>query len=414
MYVINIPERGYTDVPRTLWDIISVDSHFWHLVSRGIFSVEQRAAGITRLSGSCYVGRAKIGNDIIIDLQEKIPGSLSVLMAHASQINFRLQNIPSPTTPLGPLIGLLAYQFAEVVSRYASLGRESVYKRARQVGSLIGGRLDITRTICFHARGLRHLAIFEKNVLTYNTAVNFIILAALRQLEFIHRLIPIDQKILARSRALAVLFSDCKNTVMLFGKRSSLIRIAQLEHAKTKDALMRDLLALACIILSHESFEHSVNTLGQAPRSWFLNLENLFETAVRNVLIEVLGNRATVQNGRTSPTSIFALNPLAYQALPDLVIRCDGICTIGDAKYKVAPESAAQSDLYQLLVHASAFHAKTAFLVYPDQNFEVKDPGVAKTQAHVLFFKVSLTKLKEDIERLVSVVINQASATPMQ
>lgn len=406
MDVLKVPERGYIEVTRTQWNAISTDSHFWSLVQRGIFSVEQKASGTVRLSGHCYVGRAIIGSNIIIDLEEKIPGSLVSLIAHASQVDFRLQHTPSPTSPLGPLIGLLAHQYADAVSRYASIGRQFTYKRVRRVGSLIGGKLDVTGTARLQARGLRHLAQFEKNVLASDTPANCVILAALHELERIQQIIPIDHKTLARSRALAVLFSDCRNTEVLFGKRASLISLATAEQAKSRDPLLRDLMSLAGVILSHESFEHTVQTLGQTPRSWFLNLENLFETAVRNVLIEVLAKRATVQNGRVSPTSIFAHNSRAYKALPDLVIRSnDGICTIGDAKFKIAPDTAAPDDLYQLLVHASAFGAKTAFLVYPHDDFRVIDQGLATTGAHVYLVRVNLMKLKQSIETLVSVII---------
>jgi 5-methylcytosine-specific restriction endonuclease McrBC regulatory subunit McrC len=403
--VVKIPERGSMDLPNALWAEIQSNSHFRSLGQRGIFSVEWTSAGTTRLSGQCYVGRAIIGREIVLELEEKIPGSLVSLVTYASQMDFRLQPTASPSSPLGPLIELLANQYADAVSRYASRGRQFTYRRVRRIGSLIGGKLNVTGTTRLRARGLRHLAQFEKNELASDTPANCVILAALHELERIHRIIPINHKTLETSRALALLFSDCRTTQLTFGMRSSQIRLALVEQAKSPDPLVRDLMSLAGVILSHESFEHTHNIIGQTPRSWFLNLEILFETAVRNLFSAVLSKRATVQNGRASPGSIFALNPLAYKALPDIIIRTrEGTCTIGDAKFKIPPKTAAPADMNQLLVHASAFGAKTAFLVYPDDSFKVIDLGIAATGTQVYLFILNLNQLRQSVESLVSVI----------
>lgn len=402
--VLKIPERGVKDVNKDVWNAIA-DPNFWRLVERGVVSVEQRPNGIVRLKASCYVGRAIIGNQTVLEIEEKIPGSLVTLMAHAARTNFRLHSVPSPTSPLGPLIELLAQQYVEAVNRYASRGRDFTYKRISQMGSLIGGKLDVTGTVRLHSRGLRHLARFERNTILFDTPVNCVILAALRELERINHLIPIDDRIIAKSRALAVLFSDCRSQNVLFGTRASLIHIASSEQERTTNPLIGELMSLAGVILSHESFEHTGGAPDIVPRSWFLNLETLFETAVRNLMTATLSKRALVQNGRTAGTSIFALNPFAYKAHPDLVIRhSDDTCVVGDAKFKDPPSTAAPSDLYQLLVHASAFGARTAFLVYPGDSFQVHDQGIAATSARVYLFSVSLSTFRQSIESLASVI----------
>jgi 5-methylcytosine-specific restriction endonuclease McrBC regulatory subunit McrC len=403
--VLKIPERGSVDVPGAVWRAIDSDPHFWSLVERGVFSVEHRSAGGIRISAGCYVGRAIVGPDIVLELNEKIPGSLASLMAHATRINFRLERAPSPSSPLGPLISLLADQYVDAVSRYATRGRKFTYRRVQQVGSLIGGKINLAGTVQLRACGLRHLAQFEKNSIGFDTPANCVIFAALRELERIQRLIQIDQKTLARSRALAVFFSDCRNTEVLFGARTSLILNAAIERGKTRDPLLSDLMSLAGVILSHESFEHTGQSSGRVPRSWFLNLESLFERAVRNLLAEEFAHSAIVQNGRTTPTSIFIRNPLLYKALPDFVIRAgDSLCIIGDAKFKLVQQMVAPDDLYQLLVHAAAFGARTAFLVYPHDSFEVADQGIAATGAQVYRFTVNIAKLKENIASLVAII----------
>ncbi|HOE81842.1 MAG TPA: hypothetical protein PK329_02570 [Myxococcota bacterium] len=403
--VVRVPERGRVDVTQVEWRNLASAPAFWSLVEKGIISVEHPSANRVRLVGTCYVGRAII-DDVVVEVHEKVEGALAALLAHATRASFRVEKLAAPASELGPLIGLLAAQFVEALRRYVSRGREFFYRREKRVGSLVGGKVDVTGTIRLHARGLRHLVQFEKNTVAHNTPFNRVALAALREVDRLSRLVPVDRDAVAHARALAILFSDCRDTSVLFGARSEMVRLAQGLEAETKDSARRDLLALSMLLLAHESFEHTASTGSASPRAWFLNLETLFEAAVRNTMDFVVGPGARVSAGRDAPMPIFPATPIKeYRANPDLVVRTGSTAAaVGDVKYKAIDEGPAASDIYQLLVHATAFGSAEAFLVYPSDSFSCTDLGVSTAGPRVRVFAVDARDLADHMGRVLDVL----------
>ncbi len=400
---IRVPERGNADVSSAAWKEISRSRVFWNLVERGVVSVEHLRGGGVRFCGGCYVGRSRVSDEVVLELHEKVRGSLASLLRFALGTDFRVERIPGPTSDLGALIALLVANYAESVRRYAARGRQFEYKKESKKGSLVGGRLDLTRTIRLWARGLRHLAAFDKNVVSFDLPINRTVLAALREVERIGRLVPLPASVVAQVRTMAMLFDDCRSVEVLFGTRLDAARRADALAASAPDGVMADMLALAAIILSHESFEHDSTRAGVAPRSWFLNLETLFERAVRATMRTALGSRGVVFSGRSVPLPIFPRKTDVFRANPDLVVR-RGDATevvIGDVKYKQWGAFPGASDVYQLLVHAAAFGAAKAFLVFPHDEFDARSLGDAVTGASVKTYGVDVRVLDTQVERLL-------------
>lgn len=400
--VIRVPERGTVDVPMASWREASRSPVFWSLVERRVVTVEQLRGGRVRLTGGCYVGRSQVADGLILEMHEKVAGSLAALLHFASGTDFRVEHVPGPSSELGPLIALLVTQFVESVRRYAARGRLFMYEKLSMKGSLVGGRLDVTRTVRLWARGLRHLAAFDKNVVTFDLPINRTVLSGLREVERIGRLIQLPRDVVARVRTMALLFDDCRNAEVLFGARAEAARRAEELAESASDKGVADMLALAAIILSHESFEHDSAFAGTAPRSWFLNLETLFERAVRETMRSAVGATGSVVSGRSSPPPIFPPRSDAFRANPDLVIRqgTSSPC-IGDVKYKQWSRLPSASDVYQLLVHASAFDAKQAFLVFPGDDFEVHVLGESVTGARTSTYGVDVRALDVHIKAML-------------
>lgn len=402
--VIRVPERGRGEVTQAAWHQLASSQAFWRLVENGVFSVEHLSANRARLVGKCYIGRVLIDNNIVIEVHEKIEGALAALLAHAMRTSFKVEKLKAPASEVGPLIGLLAMQFVGALRRYISRGREFVYQREKRVGSLVGGKMDVTGTIRLHARGLRHLVQFEKDVVTHNTPFNRVVLAALREIDSLSRLVPVEKNVLACARALAVLFSDCRDTSVLFGVRSELVQLAQRLEAESKDDSRRDILALAMLLLTHESFEHTAATGSVSPRAWFLNLETLFEAAVRNTMNIVAAPDVCVLDGRDAPMPVFPASANRnFRANPDLVARVgSAIVAVGDVKYKAVDKGPAASDVYQLLAHATAFGASEAFLVYPSDSFSCRDIGTSAADVRVRVFTIDVRNLADHIGRVLT------------
>jgi len=400
---VRVPERGKADVSGAAWKEMSRSPIFWSLVERGVVSVEQLRAGRVRLCGGCYVGRSRVSDGVVLELHEKVPGSLSSLLRFASGADFRVEHIPGPSSELGSLIALLIAHFVEAVRRYAARGRRFQYDKEPMKGSLVGGRLDVTRTIRLWARGLRHLAAFEKNVVSFDLPINRTVLAALREVERIGRLIALPRDVVARVRAMAMLFDDCRTVDVLFGTRADAARRADALASAASDKVIADMLALAAIVLSHESFEHDSARAGTAPRSWFLNLETLFERAVRETMRVAVAPGGAVSSGRSAPLPIFPPKSDTFRANPDLVLRRSVVSSvyIGDVKYKQWGGVPAASDVYQLLVHAAAFHSTDAFLVFPFDSFAARLLGDAVTGARVRLYGLDVRELDSQVRRLL-------------
>ena len=400
--VIAVPERGHVDLPQSIWEKMESVQGFRRLLDRGVLAATLLPGRGVRLHGSCYVGRAQCG-EVVLEFREKIDGALVSLLGHATHDAFKMERAEAPASELGDLAALLIHQFLTSVTTYVSRGRHFHYAVEQRTGSLVGGSLDITRSIQLRARGLGHLLVFDKNTVSHNTPVNRIIFAALREIERLNRLIKIPSDDIVRARGLAMLFADCRDAEILFSRRTSFVDQAEALLATALPVFVRDMVALAGVVLAHESFENSAETTAAVPRTWFLNLEALFETAVRNVLAASLRASHCMTRGGEHGKRVFERVRVEYIAHPDLVIsQVGGVEAVGDVKYKNWGGSAAGGDVYQLLVHAAAFQCRRAFLVFPSDGYEVRRLGDAATGCDVTFFTVDVRNLHRDVDLLIA------------
>jgi len=400
--IVAVSERGHIDLPQSMWEKLVASEGFRRLLDCGVLKATLLPERGVRLHGSCYVGRAQCG-EVVLELREKIAGALRSLLGHATHDVFRVVRAETAASELGDLAALLVHQFLSAVTAYASRGRNFRYTVERRTGSLVGGRLDITKSIRLRARGLGHLLVFDRNTVSHNTPVNRIVLAALREVERLTRIIQIPPGDVVRARGLAMLFADFRDAEMLFGRRTSFVNQAQILLGTALPGHVRDMIALAGVVLAHESFEHSAATAAAVPRTWLLNLEALFETAVRNVLADTLRSSYRVTRSGGHARRVFARVAGEYTAHPDLVVsRAQEVEAVGDVKYKTWDMSAAAGDVYQLLVHAAAFECRHAFLVFPSDRFEVRRLGDAATGCDVMFFAVDIRNLRRDVGLLVA------------
>jgi 5-methylcytosine-specific restriction endonuclease McrBC regulatory subunit McrC len=394
---ISVPERGHCDIDSKAWEILSAQRDFWRLVDQKIVTVTHLSHKDVRLTGSCFVGRIVL-DGATLEIGEKIDGSLAALLGYATYNSFRVEQYSAPSSALGPLLGLLVRHFLLVLRSYVSQGRQFRYDRKGSYGSLVGGRINVTKTVSLRARGLPHLIAFDRPILTHAILKNRILAAAISQVERVSEIIRLNEGDLGIARGLSLLFEDCKDAEVLFGDRDAFVRAAQ-RMVSSKEERDRDLLALASVILAHQSFEYGSTVKSVAPRAWFLNLENLFQVSVRQVLA-ILYQGGTVRGGSDSGLEkrIFEKIGEEYKANPDLVLSTSTeIEAIGDVKYKVWTGSPSQPDLYQLLVHAATYKARTAFLVFPHDEFAVRDLGTSATGCPTWSFGVDIRKLKEHL-----------------
>lgn len=91
---------------------------------------------------------------------------------------------------------------------------------------------------------------------------------------------------------------------------------------------------------------------------------------------------------------------------------------MGDVKYKEFDGSAAASDVYQLLAHAKAFGALSAFLIFPGDTYSVRELGTSRQGIDTAFFSVRVQHLQEDLAAVAarigcpSSALSHTSAVP--
>jgi 5-methylcytosine-specific restriction endonuclease McrBC regulatory subunit McrC len=398
---LQVPERGHLEIPFSAWKTLASEPNFWSLVDRKILAVSQSSHNRMKLSGSCYVGRA-LFSDVIVELEEKIHGALSALLGSAKHDAFRVLRVASPSSELGPLMSLLIAQFVDGLRQYVSRGRDFYYQQKREKGSLVGGRIDVTRSIKLRARGLAHVLVFDRNVLARNTLKNRVLLAATNEIERIAEVIDLDPEVVSDARALALLFEDCRDSELLFAETNTFVEYAE-RLLQPLEEIDKDLLMLSSVILSHASFDRAAAQAGMVPRGWFLNLETLFEQRVRDTLSEILVKMKVMKGALVTPRRYVFGQEFVQKAEPDLVIRSDfRTHAVGDVKYKEWTAAATESDIYQLLVHTRSFDCDKAFLIFPHDRFEKKFLGLAATGAQTWLFGVDIRQLDQQLNKCIA------------
>ena len=395
-------ERGQVEVEAQVWQQIAALPELWALVEAGIIRVSQPGKGRIAVHGTHFVGRARLGN-VEIEIQEKIPGALGALISFASHGSFNIQRVDGSETEFGGLTSLLVGQFVQAVRSYVTRGREFQYGTRAMVSSLVRGRLDIEKTIQLRAKGMGHTIAFDQTIITHSIDKNALILRALREVENITKVAPVPTQILSASRTLAILFSDCRSTEVLFGSRKIWAIKAEKLAASQRTHQDRDLLSLAAVLLSHRGFENDKPVVGISPRAWFLDLEELFESAVRLTMIKIAEKSIKIINGKQIRIPIFPLRSLTYRADPDIVIKpISGVPVIGDVKHKEWTGKTVQSDIYQLLVHAATYGATNAFLVYPGEEYLHTPLGISELGINVDIFVVDVRHLDQDLTSVLN------------
>ena len=214
---------------------------------------------------------------------------------------------------------------------------------------------------------------------------------------------------LYQARWLARALEEVRTGEFLRLGRAGLLAIAEeIELDDTTLAADLDLARLAAVALLHQGFELDRVVPGEVPRAWFIDLERLFERAVRLTLDRLAG--AKVDKGLGFKRRMFTGGADGSRVYPDLVIHSDAhVVAVGDVKYKTLHSPAdgsakkpSRPDLYQLLVHAASLSCKLAFLVYASgTGYSAAYLGRSATGCQVWTAQVRPTDLEADLNQLL-------------
>lgn len=408
--IITVPERGTANLSPSEWAALSSDHRFWRLIEANIVQAEASTVGRWRLRGTCYVGRALVGQ-ALLQVTEKFPNAFETLVGLGILKSPKTLRVTSPVSPSTGSTAVLVSLFVQAVRRYLSGSKKSAYTRVPDAGALIGGRLNITRTIRLRAKGASHQAAFDRTVLSADVPFNRCIYAALREVERLGPIANVSHTDIAMARALRLGLSECLPGVLSMTP-SELSEIAAEEALRNQGRFeFADVISLAGAVLDTAGFGGAEAWKRSVERAWFVNLESFFEEAVRRTIGSLLQGIAVVESASRRP-SLFSPANRRYRASPDIIISdmSGKTIAIGDAKYKDFSDWPAQSDVYELIAHASAYGAKKAVLFYPgDGEFSLRSFGTSATGCEVWAFGLSFERFVADVRSALTIAGIHAS-----
>lgn len=393
---IQIAERGSEQVCASKFAELRNTQEFWNLIDRDLVTVKILASGGAVLSAGPFVGRAICGDELV-EIVEKIPGSLEALVSYLANEAITIEPILGARTQIGRLMRYLVRAFLQEARRYLTLGMEFEYRREKGQGPLVLGPIRIPATLRLRARGFRHHVAFDRTIASRETVKNVAVSRALREVELIARLVELDSASIVQARALRMYFEDYRS-VATNSRQGLADECEALLHFEDADA---DLLALCALLLRHESFETTDWIGATAPRSWFINLESLFERALLHAIDQVGYAGLSAAKGTDFKRSVFR-RPAHGAANPDIVLLQDGLTVgIGDAKYKAWHDKPIRSDLYQLMVHSEAFGSSVSFLAYASDHYQSRFLGESVTGAEVHMYALDVGNLETSVTSML-------------
>lgn len=402
MIRLAVPERGTATVSAAHWSAVASQEAFWKLVQAGIITAETGKAGGWNLRGSCYVGRALIG-DVLLEVHEKFSGSFEKLLTLGPVKTPLVAKTAAPVTPDTLSTPLLISLFIRAAKTYLSGFKLTQYASREDQGTLASGRLNIRRTVQLRAKGMMHQVAFTRTVLSADLDINRAVYAALREVDFIARATPVASQDLATARALSTALSECLPSVWKARKGSLQDEAIKAANQPGLHPVTRDVASLAVAVLDSAGFGGATSWTRTVERSWFVNLETQFEDAVRAEIKRQLAPNLAV-TGPVRRPSLFDPDPGRYQANPDIVVSHEGATiAIGDAKYKEFTGWPAAADVHELLSHASAYQAPKAFFVFPhEERFVCSKLGRAATGCEVWAFGITFDRFQDDLSTVLS------------
>lgn len=416
---VAVTERRRRVLDPDEWPLLERSAGFWRLVDAGYLSVRRLGTDRYEIGGHKFVGRALV-DDLEVRVDEKVSGTLLSLVAAATGGELRIVGEEAPATDFDLVSRHLMREFTIAAGRYVAERRKPRYSYRPAQGPVLAGVLDMPRTIRLHATGrLGHFAFHQGSVVR-DEPLDRLVLAGLESLDRAADALRLEDEVVYEARWLAGSLAEVRDERFLLALRASLLAVAdEIEWSMGQLSDDVDLARLAVVALLHRGFEPDSVRTGDVPRAWFVDLETLFESAVRATLRKLVGVES-VDRGEAFPRRMFKGGNDTSRTHPDLVMHSGvDVWAVGDVKYKTLAAGAAQEDewgsdvtpenrlkegrpdLYQVLVHAASLDAARAFLIYAGETFACGYPGLAATGAATWTAQVRPNELETDLARVL-------------
>jgi len=410
--LISATERRARSLTPAEQAAIASCADFWRLADAGYLSYRRTGLHSHEIVGHRFVGRARLG-DLEFEIREKVEGTLLSLVTAITGADLRIEAAESPGSALDAVSRHLLREFTRAAGTYVANRRLPRYDYVDATGPVLGGTLDMPRTMRRHATGHLGTFAFRHGTVVRDEPLDRLVLAGLDELDRAALALRIDATTLFDARWLAGALAEVRDEAFVSTHLDRFLEVAAaLESAPTTSREDVDLCRLATVALLHRGFALRGEGSNDVPRAWFVNLETLFEEAVRQTLGELLPTEI-VDRGASYERRMFIGGQARGRTNPDLVIHHQGsVQAVGDVKYKARRGSgpgsddgrglAGRSDLYQVLIHAASLHADHAFLVYAaDEAYRSHYLGISVTDTRTWAVEVRPTHLRDDLRRFL-------------
>lgn len=410
MAVVEVTERSTTPVPASIFRTLEASDSFWELVDAGTVSLVRSRAAPYGIRSSAQVGQAILEKGIRLVLTEKIEGSLSALLRWVLPKDVREIAAPSPVAVGGPVLSAFASHFLDFLGQYLRYGRIKEYVHYFDDSPVLRGRLDLRGTAKLLACGRRGRLAYRQTHLVADIEPNRLLALGLGAVETLAVTTPGEERLRMLARTYSGLFEDIDWFALRRATAHDKARAYSLVmEDKRVEGPLRKALAYARALVLHLGAWPRHEPEAILPCAYFLNLELIFEDAVREVLSEVVpGIQVTM--GRQHSRPIFEDLPERYVADPDIVVGdARHSVLVADCKYKEIEANPEHSDVYQLLAHCAAFGCHKGLLLYPGPCCESHRLGVTPSGIHLWSATVRPQNLPEDLKAVLDVLDISAS-----
>jgi len=402
---IEVRERSTVPLSKSDYRALEESDVVLELVGLGVLSlVRSRATPFGVRSGS-LVGESVIGSGQRLVVREKVAGSLQALLRWAVPRDFRAAPSPTFVDADSPVLEVFAARFLDLLSRHLQRGRIKEYGRLREQSSRPRGRIDVRRTMQLRSRGIATRVDHHRTVLHADILLNRLLALGLHAVESYVTVAGASAALMTRARSYAALFDDVD--VLSLQRESRGAKSGAFESALADPRTVGDIsdaLSYArALVLNLGAWPLTEDHL--VPESYFLNLETLFEDAVRQVAREVaLGVEVT--RGAQLQRPLFVDRDAVYVADPDIVMSSwTGTAIVADCKYKDLKGLPDHGDVYQLVAHAQAFGSTTGVLIYPGISYAFEPLGTTIGGVTVAWATVRISQLDDDMVLLMKDVV---------
>ncbi|MEU1122263.1 hypothetical protein ABZ371_01430 [Streptomyces sp. NPDC005899] len=284
-----------------------------------------------------------------------VPGTVDACLSLSSSGRRQASQAAQPGSTLPPLASV-ARAFSDMIEKELALGPQKQYTATSAYSNRVRGKIHVGETVRnLWSRGRHDMLAIRYRNLTEDTEINRYLLAACLRAE--HLLNEHDEERVAVQRCIQ----------MLSGAKM-LLEPTLTSPSLNVSASLKETLEVARTLIRGVPF--NFRDTGNSPFSAWVNIDRIFEEAVRTICRNSIPTDFTVTDGRAQKIPLFhALEgdplPVAKRADPDIVIRGATMTGLLDAKYRKSGEKVTEDAIYQLISHAGAFAADAAALVAP-------------------------------------------------